>query len=258
VENSRFDTFLAHAETGFMAECPAIDGAPAPSERIIEFITAILGTQSWGLQDGGKGPGAFVVFVGLDGSGKTTVARKLCMLGVEQQRFNAIRYFHWQPRLFGGPEFPLPEPENVARKKPLQPNAVRAVVSVVRLVKNLAQANLAYRLRTRRLLRRGTLVVVDRYYYNYFLDPVSVKYYGPNWVLERLAKRFPRPDLVVVFKAPAEVLRSRKQELTSEEITRQMAVLEKVQFNARELMVVDACQPPLKTAEGVLKRAGEI
>ena len=258
VENSRRDTFLAHAGTGFMADCPAAGEAPVSSDWMIEFISTVLEKRQTRTRTGGIAKGAFVVFVGLDGSGKTTVARKLCGLGLDQERFRAIRYFHWQPRLFGNVEFPLPELSNVPRKKPLQRNALGSLLSIARLAKNLIMANLADAIRVRSLLRHGALVLVDRYYYNYFLDPVSVKYYGPAWVLERLGKLFPRPDLVVVFRAPAGVLLARKQELTPEEIARQSAVLNQLQFNARQVLEVDASAPAQELAQRIMNTAIKI
>jgi len=134
--------------------------------------------------------GAMVVLVGLDGSGKTTVARNICSLAAQRERFRKVRYFHWLPSILGRSEIPLPEYRNLPRKPALRPNTLRSWLSAARLFKNIVRANISYLIRVRPLLRAGSLVLVDRYFYNYFLDPVSVKYYGPAWLLERA----PRPD----------------------------------------------------------------
>jgi hypothetical protein len=96
---------------------------------------------------------------------------------------------------------------------------------------------------------------VDRYFYNYFLDPVSVRYYGPGWLLERVRLLFPRPDLVVVLKAPTAVLLRRKQELSSEELGRQSLLLDQIRFGS-ESLVLDASQPANENARKILETLG--
>ncbi len=79
-ENSRLQTYLGHIKTGFMGDFSAADGLRVSDDRVMLCITAILEqSRLRGKQPAGK-RGAFVVLAGLDGSGKTTVARKICCL----------------------------------------------------------------------------------------------------------------------------------------------------------------------------------
>src|SRR5258706_2611784 len=149
-------------------------------------------------------------------------------------------YFEWRPAFVGRAPLPLPEFRNLPRKPTLTSNPIRSLLSIARLLKNLVLSNVAHWVRVGPMLRRSGLVLVDRYYYNYYLDPVSVKYYGPAWLLGRLCPFFPRPDLVVVLRAPAEVLLGRKQELSAEEISRQNALLDRVPFEAGQVLKMDA------------------
>jgi hypothetical protein len=196
--------------------------------------------------------------VGLDGSGKTTVARQLCCLGTEQERFRRIRYFHWRPGIMPDTLFPLPEFGNVPRKPKARSNPWRSLLSAARLLNNGVWARLAYWVRIRPLLQRNSLVLMERYYYNYYLDPDSVNYSGPTWLLERMRPLFPRPDLVVLLKAPADVLLARKQELSETEISRQSAVLDRLQFQATHTLEVTAGRPAVDIALTILQKIIEI
>jgi thymidylate kinase len=258
VETADSQTFVAHVASGFMAELNASSG-PA-SRQIIEFISQILEQQ----RNTGKlrwKRGVFAVLVGLDGSGKTTVARKLCGLAAMRERFTEVRYFHWLPSLSKPTEFPLPDPKPVPRKPKLQPNLWRSAISIQRLFKNIVLSNLAYWLHFGWRFRRSALLLTDRYYYNYFLDPASVRYYGPDSVLNWARRFFPKPDVVIVFQTSPEILRSRKQELSEEEILRQNQLLRALDFRARQTFTVDASLPvPHVTAavmNAILKIAHE-
>ena len=257
-ENARSQTCLGHVETGFMADLAPEPGERVSNDAIIRYISAVLERYRLPPERGPKKRGAFVVLLGLDGSGKTTVARRLCCLGVEETRFRRIRYFHWQPRLIRNANFPLPEAGNLPRKPEQQRSLLNSVLSAARLLKNLLLARLAHALRVRPLLWRNSLVLVDRYFYNYFIDPVSVKYYGPSWLLRWVCRWFPRPDLVVVLRAPPEVLLARKQELSREEILRQSAVLDHLKFAAGETLVVDASRPATEIARAIWDKAAAI
>ena len=252
VETSDSEIFLGHIGTGFMADLHA-SALPGPGNQIIEFISKILEPRA-ATTDFGRKRGLFVVLVGLDGSGKTTVARKLCCLAGAQKRFKKVRYFHWLPRLGQSLAFPLPDLNPTPRKPKLAPHACRSLLSIARLFKNIVLTNIAYWLRIRRLLRRNSLILSDRYYYNYYLDPASVKYAGPSRVLYWAQRFFPPPDLVVVLKTPPEVLRSRKQELSEHEILQQSEILHRLQFRARTTLEVDASLPALDVARNIMDK----
>jgi thymidylate kinase len=234
-------SFLAHLGSGSISEAP-------PLQFISLTLEGLLAPQ--------RPPrrGAFVVLVGLDGSGKTTIARELCAQVRRSERFRQVRYYHWRPALLGRAELPLPEFRNVPRKAKLSANLWQSLLSATRLLKNVLLWTVAHYSRVGSLVNKGGLVLVDRYYYNYYLDAVSVKYYGPSWLLNRLSRRFPRPDVVVVLRAPTEVLLTRKQELSAEEIVRQNAVLDQMDFRTECVMTIDATQPAEAIAREILAK----
>ena len=256
-DSSRLETWLGHVETGFMADLSPASHELAPNESIVRFIAVVLARYRGSRKNAGK-RGCFVVLVGLDGSGKTTVARNLCCLGTEQERFHRIRYFHWRPGILPTVLFPLPEFGNVPRKPKLESTRWRSLLSTARLLNSGLRARVAYWVRIRPLLRRNSIVLLDRYYYNYYLDPNSVKYTGPAWLVDRMRPLFPRPDLVITLKAPPEVLLARKQELSEAEIRRQGAVLDHLEFQAAHTLEVAASQPAADIAQTILRKIIEI
>jgi thymidylate kinase len=190
----------------------------------------------------------------LDGSGKTTVARQLCCLVGQTRQFQAVRYFHWRPSLLRQNIFPLSSTSNKPRKTALKPNAVRSLISAMRLFKNLILTKLAWSLNIRKLLHRNTLIIMDRYFYNYYLDPVSVRYYGPTWLVDKMRPAYPKPDWIVVLDAPPATLRARKQELSEMEIQKQSAVLQKIASDSPNSIIVDATLSPEEIAREILSR----
>jgi len=259
LEDRQGHQFFAHVGDGFMAGHAPVPAASSMNfgQSFIEFIAAVLGRKN-NVSRAARSPrGVFCALVGLDGAGKTTLARHLCELALAEKRFPGARYFHWQPRLFRSVQFPLPEYRNLPRKPELPRSAFNSLLSVLRLVKNIGLANLTFWLRIRPLLRRGYLVLVDRYFYNYHLDPVSVKYYGPPGLLARAERWFPRPEVVVTLSAPPEVLLQRKQELSETEIRRQAATLAALKFSA-PVLAADARRPAAEVAQTVMQRLIEV
>jgi len=146
----------------------------------------------------------------------------------------------------------LPEPGNLPRQPKRNASAMETVRSIARLTKNLVRAQLVWWLRLRSLRQRGYLVLVDRYFYNYYLDPRSVKYYGPRRFLDALGRLFPKPDVVITLSAPPEVLLQRKQELSEAEVREQAATLQQLNFPNSKIIAADASEPAEVVAQRVM------
>lgn len=147
--------------------------------------------------------GRFVVIVGPDGAGKTTIASHLL-------KQLPGRYFHFRPPLRRGNLHHLP-PSETAPKKEQGPSP--AVVGWIRLFRNVLWCWVGYFTAIRPTLRTGDIVVADRWMYGYLVQPGPLRYSGPLWLARLAIAALPTPDLVVNVAAPAETIRSRKDEL---------------------------------------------
>jgi hypothetical protein len=246
MEDSKGSYYQAHVSTGFMADSSAAgsDHKVDKSDFLIGFIATVLEkTRKSASQNTGR-RGAFAVLIGLDGSGKTTLARNIARLAAGGGRFEGVRYFHWRPRLVRSIEFPLPDYRDTPRKLERAGSPMISFLSSLRLIKNVFLANLAYRLKVLPLLRRNYLVIIDRYFYNYYLDPVSVRYYGPAWFLSLMTRLFPKPEQVITLNAGTDALLRRKQELTISQIAEQSVLKKNLDFGPIPVIDVDAGQAP--------------
>ena len=185
--------------------------------------------------------GAFLVVAGPDGAGKTTLARAvLARVG------NRGRYFHF-----------IPSPVNTLQQSlsydPLLVEKNREdgsrVLGLLRIGRNLVRAWISYVMSIRPAVRSGSVVVGDRWLYGYVVQPLALKFYGPEWVAEIILRLMPQPDLVVILDAPAEVIRGRKAELSVAEIEDEK--LQWAQIGGRTL-TLDATRPAEELATETL------
>lgn len=230
--------YLAHEASGLMAEHEDLPGQV--ELRVADFIGEAM-AQKHRPAPATK-QGRFIVLVGLDGAGKTTFARNLCARLAAGESGGIVRYFHWIPSLRRR-SFPWPSFEETPRKSPAH-GPLHAALSVIRLIKNLIHARCVYHLGIRRWVKRGESVIVDRFIFNYWLDPVSLRYNGPDGLLALAARFMPQPDLVFSLEADADTLLSRKRELTRDEIARQSELLAALPLGTRRKVILNAALAP--------------
>ena len=156
--------------------------------------------------------GLFVVFLGADGSGKSSVIDQ-----VEKtfsQVFRSTKRYHFRPhfgRNYNG--LPVSEPHALPPRNTL--------FSISKLLFWLIDYFWGYSSDIFLRLVRSNIVIFDRYYYDLLVDPKRYRY-GSFILLVRIISLFvPRPDLVILLDAPPEVLNRRKQEVEMAETIRQ-------------------------------------
>jgi thymidylate kinase len=159
--------------------------------------------------------GLFVVVLGPDGAGKSTMVGRLTeTLG---PCFRRQRIFHWRPMVIA-PQKETGLPSTDPHGEPPR----GALGSMVVLCGILLDYWLGFIFVLRPFLARSGLIVFDRYYHDLLIDPLRYRYAGPMWLAKFIGRFVPPPDLPsLVLDAGDEVIFSRKREVPPEELRRQ-------------------------------------
>lgn len=163
--------------------------------------------------------GLTVVVAGPDGAGKSRLAAALpeACEGV----FWGASGLHLKPSV-------LPPPGRLLGRPPRDPATPHAeppsslVPSLARLGYLWLDALAAWGPQVALPRRRSNLVVVERGWRDLEVDPRRYRLDVPGRVTRVLGRLLPRPDLVLVLSAPADVIAARKDELEPRELERQL------------------------------------
>jgi thymidylate kinase len=194
-------------------------------------------------------PGLTVVLCGADGSGKSTAARAVedGLSGTFSRQKG--RHFHWKPPLFSAKRRaargPVSDPHGEPARNP--------AASLCYFGFHWLEFFLGSHLGLRPVTFRGGLVLIDRYYYDFFVDQRRYRLRVPQGII-RLGYAFlKKPDLVVLLDAPAEVLQGRKQEVALAETERQCQAYRALVQSLPNGRVIDATQSPEKVGADITR-----
>lgn len=186
--------------------------------------------------------GLFVVVLGPDGVGKSTLIRHL--IQSVGPAFKCDRIFHWRPMLLWRRKHTL------SSTQPHSHPPHNAWWSSARLIAHVLDYWSGYWLLIRPLLARAGLVLFDRYFDDVLIDPKRYRYGGPLWLARMLRPLIPQPDLILVLDAMEEAVLSRKQELAQGELLRQRKLYAQCVTESSGTRILDATGPVVKvTAE---------
>ena len=186
----------------------------------------------------------FVVLIGPDGSGKTTLAKKLINEVKEKTCcFTSSYYLHGR---FGI----IPNLATLMGKEKEETNVMKFGVeqtqdlephSVLRIVIYMMYYSIDFTLGYFKLLRMRfshKIIVADRYFYDYFYQEHFKKY--PKILYFLYMKMLPAPDLVIFLKADAEAIYARKPELSIERINTQQENIQKLLTDIDNSVIIDS------------------
>ena len=188
--------------------------------------------------------GAAVVVMGTDGSGKTTL-----VAGLVPHLMSALhhrpRCEHMRPnllprlgRLFGrpAPKGPVTDPHGS------RPSGFAG--SLLRLAYYTADYVLGYWLKVYpAMVKRPTIWIFDRYFYDYYIDPARGRIRLPKWIIRFFSVLVPKPDVILCLGADPEVIHRRKPELLLEEVRRQVDELRRFCEGNPRAVFIDVGRP---------------
>jgi len=168
-----------------------------------------------------KPTGTFVVFLGPDGTGKSTISR-----AVEESLARVYRHvwhFHWRPGLI--PKLSKKRETSIELgigAHPPRESKYGAIVSVLRYIYYLVDFTLGYWLIVYWKKAQTTLVIGERWYHDVIANPARYGFCLPRWILKFCGYVVPKPDRIFQISADPALIHQRKDELTVEEIAEQI------------------------------------
>jgi thymidylate kinase len=163
--------------------------------------------------------GLHVVITGPDGSGKSTVAGALP--DVMRGPFRRHKHIHWRPGLLPR----LGALIGQSKGDPSLPHArspYGSRLSLILLTYYWLDFALGSLVRIWPWRIRSTLVLVERGWWDFAVDPVRYRLRVSQRVVRALGRFLPSPDLLVILDASTEALLERKRELPHEELAKQL------------------------------------
>jgi len=185
--------------------------------------------------------GLFIVFLGPDGSGKTTTAKLLLKSEIAKKLFQKKSYFH-------GHFSYLPELKKISLLFKIKKNSIRKGKVALPLKPLGAFRSMLYpcyyglsyflgNLFVWRERARSGLIVFDRYFYDYFIQILYER--CPRWVLNLIAHVIPKPDIIIYLKNDSSEIYNRKPELPKNEIGRQARICEHLVKNIKNSITIE-------------------
>lgn len=189
--------------------------------------------------------GLLIVFLGPDGCGKSTIIQSISH--DLAPAFRQIHYQHLRPKLG------CKKKEDISISDPHRQTKRNVITSIIKIFYFLFDYVFGYYFTIKPKLVRSTLVIFDRYYHDILVDPKRYRYGGPFCLAYLISRFIPKPDLVILLDAPAEILQSRKQEVPFTETVRQRQSYLELIKEMPNGVVVDASKPLQQVVQSVNK-----
>lgn len=198
-------------------------------------------------------PGFSIAVLGTDGAGKTTVINAI-REPLNEAVHNALFYEHLRPnllpniaQLFGGKKQSGPVTDPHAAK----PSGLLG--SLLRLLYYSLDYILGYWIKVYPVMvKKSSIWVFDRYYYDYLIDSKRGRINLPDWVIKSVQFFVPAPDLIFCLGADPEIIHNRKPELPLDEVIDQVEKLKCFCKNEKKAIWIDTGSSLEETVNHVL------
>lgn len=184
-------------------------------------------------------PGATLVLLGPDGSGKSSVARRL----IDELHGTFYKdkslHVHWKPAVF----LRKRRAERPATTDPHGQQPRGWFGSQLALLYHWSEYLAGSMIQFLPVLFRSGMVLIERHHYDFEVDPRRYRLCPPCWLMRLAFRCLPKPDLVFVLDAPPELLQARKPEVPLAESRRQREAYLTLAARLSNSRVIDCTQP---------------
>jgi thymidylate kinase len=176
-----------------------------------------------------------ISLMGVDGSGKTTLAKKLL------KTFKGSKYLHLKPYI-------LFQDRRTVIKNPHQQKKSSLFLSLLRLFSWLISYKFFFFLNQKKII-----YIFDRYAHDIVVDPLRYKHSLSLDLTKFILNFFPKPDLWIFLNPSLKIIDSRKQELSNSETKRQIRGYTLFFRNRKNVLKLDTNVKKKKLVEQIKK-----
>jgi thymidylate kinase len=181
-----------------------------------------------------------VSFIGVDGSGKTTLAKKL------YKTFKGSKYLHLKPYI-------LFKDRRTIIKKPHQQKKSSFILSLLRLISWLISYKIFFFQNTIK-----KIYIFDRYAHDILIDPLRYKHNLSQVLTKFFLNFFPKPNLWIFLNPSLKTIKSRKHELSDNEIVRQIRDYKKFFSNKKNVLKLNTNFEKTKIVKQITKKINSL
>ena len=181
------------------------------------------------------GRGLIITVAGPDGSGKTSFCEALVAGVLRDENVRRIHHRFAVLPVRGGSTTDTSQPH---AQTPYPRGASEA-----KLLALFGESLVGLLSSARPFVRRGGFLVIERGWWDLAVDPARYRL-RPNVALVRMLGRLlPTADLLVVLEGPAELLATRKDECSEEELARQVSAWRAIVPRRQRTLYIDVSLP---------------
>ena len=173
-------------------------------------------------------PTLVVAFMGVDGSGKSTLIKHLSKR--LKKRYRTNKYLHLRPYLF------LTDTSNVNSNPHDQKKKRSFFLSLIKILMWLFIYHVFFLIN---LNKKNLLIIFDRYAHDLLIDKTRYRFSLSNMLTQYILNLFPKPHFWIVLKAPIKKIEKRKKEMPTHELKRQMKEYKNFSKNNDNVIIVD-------------------